>query len=668
MNKKTPVLTRYLLTFGTFIVVLIVCLVINNTMLLRNLENSFRNRTQALVNNAYQYMEERWNIYFTSALTIDRDSTSASANIHRLHTYRNPYHFNFYGGARNLINTLRILQFSHAEIVDILIWHDQLDVFFNTSGTWSKDLLFHWENIERFSCIDFSWIHNNERNAVFYQQRNVVYYNNSHSNIHIFISLCPYALENMLSQLIPSNYGTFTVTTNDGIHLPISNGGQHISGEPDIVLSSNILPLTYRFYYNPSAYTEAFNQVMLNSIGIVTVITLVAIFTLYKIKKDLYDPLPKIINTLNTKAGNTRNEFALIMDSIDVLNTELENKNFYHAISANETEKLKDLVGTDTPWFCTLVILFEDDEGNKNSSQVKLFTKSLETFTSYPIFVIEKYNVYYFLFKDQAEYDALTQFVYSYIKEADGFCQCGISALHSDIAHISLAINEGLHAFNEIKSQGVDIEKSPKLYDGATSEGHLSVTNHNKLVADILKSDAKKIKETMLEIINENNAAGATVKRRLLLGMYDTVVMLTNRNGDTKANHLTDIFNLSLLYTKICDDLTVRLQPKAELETALEWVNANLHRNISLTDFAEAMDISYTYASALFKNKINMNFLEYLQKRRIEHSMHLLTTSDKSIEDIATSSGFISVKTFFRVFKKHAGVTPGAYRESLKGA
>jgi transcriptional regulator GlxA family with amidase domain len=58
----------------------------------------------------------------------------------------------------------------------------------------------------------------------------------------------------------------------------------------------------------------------------------------------------------------------------------------------------------------------------------------------------------------------------------------------------------------------------------------------------------------------------------------------------------------------------------------------------------------------------------YLQRRRVERSMFLLSETELSVTDICFDIGFGSLGTFSRTFREIMGETPSAYRERAKRA
>lgn len=87
--------------------------------------------------------------------------------------------------------------------------------------------------------------------------------------------------------------------------------------------------------------------------------------------------------------------------------------------------------------------------------------------------------------------------------------------------------------------------------------------------------------------------------------------------------------------------------------------------NLSLESAAEYVGINSAYLSRIFKTIVQQNFNTYLNDCRVENAKKLLATSDMPAQEIGYLTGFCSVATFFRVFKKHTNMTPKQFRQSI---
>ena len=60
---------------------------------------------------------------------------------------------------------------------------------------------------------------------------------------------------------------------------------------------------------------------------------------------------------------------------------------------------------------------------------------------------------------------------------------------------------------------------------------------------------------------------------------------------------------------------------------------------------------------------VELNFMDFLHKLRINSACVLLTTTEMAITDIAIEVGFNTVKTFTRNFVQQKNITPSVYRQ-----
>ncbi|MCZ8510960.1 AraC family transcriptional regulator [Paenibacillus filicis] len=89
--------------------------------------------------------------------------------------------------------------------------------------------------------------------------------------------------------------------------------------------------------------------------------------------------------------------------------------------------------------------------------------------------------------------------------------------------------------------------------------------------------------------------------------------------------------------------------------------------NLSLTMVAEHFHITPQYLSTAFKKHLGQNFSNYITGIRIGESKKLLGDSSLSVHQIAQMTGFTNDMSFIRAFKKQEGMTPGVYKETLRG-
>ena len=102
-----------------------------------------------------------------------------------------------------------------------------------------------------------------------------------------------------------------------------------------------------------------------------------------------------------------------------------------------------------------------------------------------------------------------------------------------------------------------------------------------------------------------------------------------------------------------------------ELECALNYIEKNFRKDITLNNVANYVKFSSTYLSKIFKNNIGINFNKYITKRRIKEAVLMLENKNISINDLAFEIGYNEPSYFCKVFKKEKGVTPLEYRKNV---
>lgn len=95
----------------------------------------------------------------------------------------------------------------------------------------------------------------------------------------------------------------------------------------------------------------------------------------------------------------------------------------------------------------------------------------------------------------------------------------------------------------------------------------------------------------------------------------------------------------------------------------LEYIYANLHTKITLTDLAKETKLSATYLSKLFHKEVGVSVSQYIMQKRIEAAEKMLRYTEFSSAEIASSLCFCSESHFISVFKRYVKVTPREYRE-----
>lgn len=95
-------------------------------------------------------------------------------------------------------------------------------------------------------------------------------------------------------------------------------------------------------------------------------------------------------------------------------------------------------------------------------------------------------------------------------------------------------------------------------------------------------------------------------------------------------------------------------------------INARYSENITVTDIGRDVFLTPTYVCLLYKQETGRTVNDYLTQVRMERAKELLRNPRNKLYDICYAVGYADPSYFTKLFKKIAGVTPSAYRDSIK--
>lgn len=97
---------------------------------------------------------------------------------------------------------------------------------------------------------------------------------------------------------------------------------------------------------------------------------------------------------------------------------------------------------------------------------------------------------------------------------------------------------------------------------------------------------------------------------------------------------------------------------------ALTYMKEKYAGNLSLKTVADEIYVSTWYLSKLLKKETGDNFINILNRIRVENAKKLLSDPQYKIYEIANIVGFTDVPYFTKTFKKVTGQTPMEYKNS----
>ena len=96
----------------------------------------------------------------------------------------------------------------------------------------------------------------------------------------------------------------------------------------------------------------------------------------------------------------------------------------------------------------------------------------------------------------------------------------------------------------------------------------------------------------------------------------------------------------------------------SSLARCLNYIEHNLHRELSLDELSKHSYLGVSRISQLFRENLNVSPLQYIARRKTEVAERLLGECGLGVGEVAEKLGFNSISYFSRFFKRQTGRNP----------
>ncbi|RUR85704.1 helix-turn-helix domain-containing protein [Chlorogloeopsis fritschii PCC 9212] len=103
---------------------------------------------------------------------------------------------------------------------------------------------------------------------------------------------------------------------------------------------------------------------------------------------------------------------------------------------------------------------------------------------------------------------------------------------------------------------------------------------------------------------------------------------------------------------------------KQKLKQAIDYIQAHLGEDLSLSEIAHELGMSQYYFCRLFKRSTGMSPHQYLIQQRVERAKQLLKYPEQTITFVAMECGFANQSHFAKCFRQCTGMNPKQFRNS----
>jgi YesN/AraC family two-component response regulator len=137
----------------------------------------------------------------------------------------------------------------------------------------------------------------------------------------------------------------------------------------------------------------------------------------------------------------------------------------------------------------------------------------------------------------------------------------------------------------------------------------------------------------------------------------------------SKTQNQTEILGyLTVILSKALNYLTFSPSKSVDnadiIKSLCNYIELNFSENLTIESLSKTFGYSKSYIAHVFSDKLKIPFRMYLNGLRCEKAYILLKLKSKSVTEVASEVGFLSLNTFTRTFKKLYGLSPSNIKNS----
>lgn len=253
---------------------------------------------------------------------------------------------------------------------------------------------------------------------------------------------------------------------------------------------------------------------------------------------------------------------------------------------------------------------------------------------------------------------------------SDLVCVAAVSGVYKDPQSLHKAYRENQSIIEEsyFESRSIVLSTTNMQADGKND----SALNINNIVYQLSNGNESQLREDYRQLCDSLAALrNWEFAKHAFRELHWQATNLASQAGmikkpDLKQERINENFFVD--QKKVLDYLLEICSFLSSGENLIGRLSILIENNYHDPDFglaqaAESLQLSGSYLSRLFKEKMNKNFIDYLMELRLERAKDLLQNTNLKIEKVANKVGFVNHNYFGQVFKRLTGLTPRQYRQ-----
>ena len=146
-------------------------------------------------------------------------------------------------------------------------------------------------------------------------------------------------------------------------------------------------------------------------------------------------------------------------------------------------------------------------------------------------------------------------------------------------------------------------------------------------------------------------------------------MILAEKEANVEMNILGELYKMFALLIKpetqtYFSDIHPDLKNASAVQRAIDYIQNNIGKDISITQIANDLGYNRSYFSQLFKRETGSTIMRYVINYRMDMACKLLSEAGLRVSDVSRSIGYKDPLFFSRQFKKEMGMSPEVYRGS----